>query len=134
MKDETEVIDQDESAAKRIAAVFVAWNESGKAWREYVEELRQAAELATATYQTAVACVPSGGQLPMFPSVAGVLAERKNPRAKRQVIMHAGELAGSFECPKCHETEPIPEGTNDAARKRGVPCPKCNEPAGGRDK
>ena len=126
---ETEVIDQDEAAAKRIAAVFVAWNESGQSWREFVDGLRQDADAATAAYQTAVTCVPLGGQLPLIHgAVADAVDEPKKPRKPRRVMMHECNLADLFECQKCHETEPIPEGTNEAARNRGIPCPKCNGP------
>jgi hypothetical protein len=123
---ENEVIDSDETAAKRIAAVFVAWNESGESWCEFVEGLRATADEATAAYQTAVACVPPGGQLPLIPGAAAATEPRK-PRAKRRQIMHKDGQC--FICPACGETAPVPEDMTASARKRGIPCSKCNGPA-----
>jgi hypothetical protein len=124
---ENEAIDSDEAAAKRIATVMVSWNESGKSWREFVEGLRVAAEAATETYQIAVACVPPGGQLPLIPGAVAA-PEPKKPRKERRVIMHDNGK-GSFVCAKCVASEDIPAVATDAARKRGVPCPKCNAAA-----
>lgn len=113
----------DEAAAERIAAVFVAWNESGQPWAEYVAGLKKASEDTAAAYQIAVTCVPPGGQLPLIPGTA-VAAEPKKPRAKKRILMHA--VGDRLVCSKCGETIPVPDGMTASARKRGVPCPKCS--------
>lgn len=96
-------------------------------WSDFIEMLQHRAETSARRLGIAqrlqAAFAAEGGQLPLIPDA---VPEPKRPRAPRRILMHAGELAGSFECPKCHETAPIPEDISDVARKRGIPCPKCN--------
>ena len=133
MSENEAVRDPLDVAADEVAELLAERKAGDVTWERLIESLAEKAQQAQRRYMLAqrmqAAFAVEGGQLPLIPGVvAGVVAEPTKPRAKRRVMMH-DRLAGSFECPKCHETEPIPEGTNDAARKRGVPCPKCNEAA-----
>lgn len=98
----------------------------GKAsWADLVGSLRYAAEKAQQRYQMAMrleaAFAADGGQLPLFPEAVPVL---RKPRAKGRRMMH--DDGGVFRCPKCKESAEIPKVISADARKRGVPCPKCN--------
>ncbi len=98
-------------------------------WGEYVAALGKAAEKSQRKHHLALRlqqAFSAGEQLPLFPGVAVAVSEPRRPRARSRRMMHAGELAGSFMCPACLDTAPVPDGITDSARKRGVPCQRCN--------
>lgn len=101
----------------------------GKAsWANLVGVLQAQAETAQRRFLLAqrlqAAFAAEGGQLPLIPDVVAA-PEPTKPRAKRRQLMHEGQDA-TFVCQKCSKTLAIPNDTTDSARKRGVPCPKCN--------
>jgi len=107
MSENEAVRDPLDVAADEVAELLAERKAGDVTWERLIESLAEKAQQAQRRY---------------------MLAQRMQAAFAGRVMMH-DRLAGSFEYPKCHETEPIPEGTNDAARKRGVPCPKCNGPA-----
>lgn len=65
----------------------------------------------------------------------------EKPRKKREILMHvydAGDscdgetkMACCFECSRCGHKEEWMNMRTVTEAKRGIPCPKCNKPAGG---
>lgn len=116
-------------AAEEAATLFAEKQASSAMdWNQFVKALGYSAEKAQRRYLLAqrlqAAFAADGGQLPLIPDAR--LQEPKQSRAKRRVLMH--ETAdGDFACPKCFGASPIPADMTEAARKRGIPCPRCNQ-------
>jgi hypothetical protein len=114
-------------AADEAAEIMTDRLNLSMGWSEYVAALGKAAEKSHRKHLLAqrlqAAFAADGGQLPLIPDAR--LQEPKHPRAKRRVLMHKDGKC--FICLKCHETAPVPDEMTEAARKRGIPCPRCNQ-------
>lgn len=125
----TEERDPLDTAADEAAEILSSRKATGASWPALIDELRKAAEAANRrlglSQRLQAAFAADGGQLPL---IADAVLETKRPRAKRRQLMHeiTTTQGAQFRCPKCTSLAPIPEGISDAARKRGIPCPKCN--------
>lgn len=122
-------------AADDVFELLAERKASGVTWEQLIESLAEKATAAQRRYLLAqrqqAVFAAEGGQLPLIPGAVAAPEPRK-PRAKRRVLMHEADCGGLFECQKCNLTAPIPDGMTDSARKRGVPCPRCNQDQPGR--
>ena len=117
-------------AAEEADGVLEDWKKYGRDWESTVKHLGEEAAKAQGRWQLALrmqaAFTAEGCQLPLIPDA---LLKTPKPRAKRRWLMHE-DTDGAFRCAKCSHTAPSPDGLTVAARKRGIPCPKCNATEG----
>lgn len=113
-------------AAAEADEVMGEWKKYGRDWESTVRHLGEEATKAQGRWQLALrmqaAFTAEGGQLTLIPDA---LLKTPKQRAKRRWLMHE-DTDGTFRCAKCSHATSRPEGLTDAARKRGIPCPKCN--------
>ena len=128
----TDLPDRDprDIAAEEAAAILEEWRETGKTWGVFFGEIVDVAVSVNRRHAAATRLdswfSSEGGQLPL---ISDDVREPKRARAPRRVRMHA-EMRDEVDilvCPKCHTTAPVPAGMTEAARKRGIPCPRCNQ-------
>ena len=127
MNEETR--DPQDVAASEAEAILIDWKANDRSWTKTIEGLKADADNSARRYEMAlrlqVVFAADGGQLPLIPDA---VSEPLKPRAKGRRMMHTEGVGDElFRCPKCQDTAPVPPGMTESARKRGVPCPRCNE-------
>jgi len=115
---------------ERAKAVFEEWKASGMTLPEFVSCKAADANERQERHVMAIRlqAFMEDGQQPLIP---GAVPEPK-PRKPRRVMMHVEQVDGGecFQCSKCGTATELLGAMTEAARKRGIPCPKCNAKQG----
>ena len=118
-------------AAGLAEEIFGEWKKYARDWTTLLDALAKEAANAQSRLEMARRLQAAlGGQLPLIPGAVTVPEPRK-PRAKSRRLMHSQRVGDvvKFVCPKCEYEVLDPGDLTTSQFKRGIPCPKCNEPA-----